>query len=170
MQILLDAGNAQSMQFLVGSINRFFEYISDSNLDLSKLKGFWVGSFRPPNIPNGNFKVRQLQSIENGFSRNKTRESEENSSEGNGSHKSFWAFYGHFGVKTRSNVFQTLLLQTLLVGSNFGRKGQLTLNFDTEFRHWIDPEFRHCSVKTCFFYLYEHAHIRTWNVSCFESG
>ena len=71
--------NCLSMHFLVRSINRFFEYTSDWNLDLSKLKDLWVGFLRLSNITS------KSDSIKNGFSRNKTRESETNLSEGIGS-------------------------------------------------------------------------------------
>ena len=71
--------NCSSMHFLVRSINRFLEYTSDWNLDLSKLKDLWVGFLRLSNITS------KPDSIKNGFSRNKTRESETNLSEGIGS-------------------------------------------------------------------------------------
>ena len=116
--------NYSSMHFLVGSINRFFEYTSDLNLDLSKLKGFWVGYFRRSNIPNGNFKVRsKMDFLEIKPEKVKRIHQKDTVT---------WVSSGHhiFDSKNLGDSAYILVYDQIL-----DEKGA------------IEPEFRHCSVK-----------------------
>ena len=118
--------NYSSMHFLVRSINRFFEYTSDSNLDLSKLKGFWVGYFRQSNIPNGNFKVRsKMDFLEIKPEKVKRIHQKDTVT---------WVSSGRNMTILGSKNHREFSFYTPL-WPNFGSKGA------------IEPEFRHCSVK-----------------------
>ena len=141
--------NYSSMHFLVRSINHFFEYTSDSNLDLSKLKGFWVGYFRQSNIPNGNFKVQSTMDFLEIKPEKVKRIHQKDTVT--------WVSSGHHMTILRSkNVGDSAFI--LVYDRILDEKGQLSPNFDI------------VQSKTWSWYLHEHTHIRTWNVSCFESG